>query len=176
MAHLGGGISVGAHRHGRVIDVSNALDGEGPFSPERSGALPAKQLVDLCFSGRYTEREVDRMISGRGGLVSLTGSNNVKELVERGLNGDQKTLRIIEAMAYNVGKEVGCMAAVLHGNVNAILITGGIAYSAFICDYIKAMVEFVAPVVVIPGEDEMQALADNALEVLRGEWQPEVYK
>ena len=176
VAHLGGGISVGAHRHGRVIDVSNALDGEGPFSPERSGALPAKQLVDLCFSGRYTEREVDRMISGRGGLVSLTGSNNVKELVERGLNGDQKTLRIIEAMAYNVGKEVGCMAAVLHGNVNAILITGGIAYSAFICDYIKAMVEFVAPVVVIPGEDEMQALADNALEVLRGERQPEVYK
>lgn len=159
-----------------MIDVSNALDGEGPFSPERSGALPAKQLVDLCFSGRYTEREVDRMISGRGGLVSLTGSNNVKELVERGLNGDQKTLRIIEAMAYNVGKEVGCMAAVLHGNVNAILITGGIAYSAFICDYIKAMVEFVAPVVVIPGEDEMQALADNALEVLRGERQPEVYK
>ena len=129
VAHLGGGISVGAHRHGRVIDVSNALDGEGPFSPERSGALPAKQLVDLCFSGRYTEREVDRMISGRGGLVSLTGSNNVKELVERALNGDQKTLRIIEAMAYNVGKEVGCMAAVLHGNVNAILITGGMAYS-----------------------------------------------
>ncbi len=176
VAHLGGGISIGAHRHGRVIDTSNALEGEGPFSPGRSGSLPAKQLVDLCFSGNYTKQDIAQMINGQGGLVSLTGSNDVKELVNRALNGDHKIQRIIEAMAYNIGKEIGAMSAVLHGHVDAILITGGIAYNDFICDYIKEMVRFIAPVVVIPGENEMQALARSALAVLRGERKAKKYK
>lgn len=175
IAHIGGGFSIGAHRHGRVIDATNAMDGESAFTPERSGALPARQVVDLCFSGKYTHREVRRMISGAGGLVALTGSSHVGELIERGKNGDQKILQIIDAMSYNIGKTVGSMAAVLHGEVDAILITGGVAYNTYVCDYVKEMVKFIAPVVVMAGEDEMRALAENALSVLQGKRQPSVY-
>lgn len=175
VAHIGGGLSVGAHRHGRVIDATNAMDGESAFTPERSGALPVRQVVDLCFSGKYTHREVRRMISGAGGLVALAGSSHVGELIERGKNGDQKIMQIIDAMSYNIGKTIGSMAAVLHGEVDAILITGGVAYNAYVCDYIKEMVKFIAPVFIYAGEDEMRALAENALAVLEGKRQPLVY-
>ena len=176
VAHLGGGITIGAHRAGRVVDVNNALDGEGPFSPDRSGTLPARQLVELCFSGKYSESEVLRMICGEGGLVALAGSNDVKYLTGEAARGDIRAANAIEAMAYQVGKTIASMAAVLEGKVDAVLITGGIAHNGIVCDRIRRMTEFIAPVAVIPGEDEMRALAENALRVLRGEQSPRIYR
>ncbi len=176
VAHLGGGISIGAHRNGRVIDVNNALDGEGPFSPERSGTLPVGALVKLCFSGEYTLEEVKKMITGQGGYVAYLGTNDAYEVEQRIKNGDTYAAKVREAMAYQVGKAIGEMATVLHGKVDAILLTGGIAYDKEFVDYIKNMVSFIAPVVVYPGEDEMKALAMNALMVLRGEITAKIYE
>ena len=176
IAHLGGGVSVGAHRKGKVIDVNNALNGDGPYSPERSGTLPAGQLAALCFSGKYTPEQVRGMLCGKGGLVSLLGSNNVIEIMDRYKQGDEQARKVIDGMSYNVGKYIGEMAAVLHGKVDAILITGGIAHSSTVCDYIRNMVSFIAPVVVMAGEDEMKALAENALRALSGEVQVSVYE
>ncbi len=175
IAHLGGGISVGAHYQGKVIDVNNALDGEGPFSPERSGSLPAGQLAALCFSGEYTHDEVRKMIIGQGGLVAHLGTNDAYEIEMKARSGDQKAKLIQEAMAYNIGKSIGALAAVLKGKVDSIILTGGIAHNPDLVDYIKEMVSFIAPVVIYPGEDEMQALALNGLMVLRGEVIPKVY-
>ena len=176
VAHLGGGVSVGAHRRGRVVGVHNTLDGGGPFSPRRSGTLPVGQLVDLAFSGKYTREQMRKMIAGQGGVVAHLGTNDMREVRKRAAEGDEKSRLILHALAYNVGKEIGAMAAVLHGEVNAILITGGIAYSTEVCEYIKTMVEFIAPVEVYPGEDEMKALADNALAVIEGKTEPKVYR
>ena len=176
VAHMGGGISVGAHRRGRVVDVNNALDGDGALSPDRSGSLPAGQLADLCFGGKFSAEEVRRMICGRGGLSAWVGSNSVREIVERMKAGDDDCRRVIEAMAYQVAKQIGAMAAVLEGRVDAVLLTGGIAYSETVCDLIRRRTAFVAPVVVMPGEDEMGALAENALRVLRGEERPKIYE
>ena len=175
VAHMGGGISVGAHRRGRVVDVNNTLDGEGPFSPERSGSLPAGQLAELCFSGKYGREEVRRMISGKGGVMAHLGTNNIKDAVDKAMDGDERARLVIDAMAYNVGKWIGMQAAVLHGEVDAIIITGGIAHSGYICGMIEPMVRFIAHVEVMPGEDEMLALAENALMVLRGEVRPLEY-
>lgn len=175
VAHLGGGISVGAHRLGRAIDVNDTLNGDGPFSPERSGGLTAGQVVDVCFSGKYTEKEVRRMLCGAGGLVALLGTNNLIEILERCDQGNRQAGLIIDALCYNVAKEIGSMAAVLSGKVDAILLTGGIAHSKRICERISRRVSFIAPVELFPGEDEMQALAENALRVLRGEQQPGTY-
>ncbi len=169
VAHLGGGISVGAHRKGRVIDVNNALDGYGPFSPERAGTLPTGGLVDLCFSGKYTEQEIKKMINGKGGLVAHTGTNMASELEERANNGDEHASLILRAMAYQIAKSIGSCAAVLYGKVDAIILTGGIAHDKKICDQIKEMTGFIAPIITVPGEDEMRALAENALNVLMGE-------
>jgi len=176
VAHLGGGISVGAHKKGRVIDVNNALDGEGPFSPERTGTLPAGALARLCFSGEYTLDEVKKMITGKGGYVAYLGTNDAYEVEQRIKNGDREAEKVRNAMAYQVGKAIAEMAAVLHGKVDAILLTGGIAYDKDFVDYVKDMVSFIAPVVLYPGEDEMKALAMNALMVLRGEVEPKVYR
>lgn len=175
IAHLGGGISVGAHDHGRVIDVNNALDGDGPFSPERSGSLPTGQLVKLCFSGTKTEAEIKKIIKGVGGLVGHLGTNDAYE-VELKAKEDPKYKLIQDAMSYQVGKSIGAMAAVLKGKVDAILLTGGIAKNPFLVDYVKDMVEFIAPVKVYPGEDEMRALAMNGLMVIRGELKAKIYK
>lgn len=175
VAHLGGGISVGAHNHGRVIDVNNALDGDGPFSPERSGSLPTGQLVKLCFSGKKTEAEIKKIIKGEGGLVGHLGTNDAYE-VELKAKEDPKYKLIQDAMSYQVGKSIGAMAAVLKGKVDAILLTGGIAKNPFLVDYVKDMVEFIAPVKVYPGEDEMRALAMNGLMVIRGELKAKIYK
>ncbi len=176
IAHLGGGISVGAHRKGRVIDVNNALDGEGPFSPERSGVLPTGQLIEACFSGDYTKEQVKKMIVGEGGLMAYFGTNSSYEIEQRAKGGDQKAQLIEEAMAYQIGKAIGEMSAVLKGEVDAILITGGIAHNKQLVEYIRGMVSFVAPVFVYPGEDEMSALAMNGLMVLRGEVLCKEYK
>lgn len=175
IAHLGGGISVGAHKKGRVVDVNNTLDGEGPFSPERSGTLPTGQLADICFSGKYTHEEVRKMICGRGGMVALTGLNDIREVIYRSENGDKDAAIYLDAMTYDIAKNIGAMATVLEGDVDAIIITGGIAHSGLICGMIEKRVKFIAPVTAIPGEDEMGALAQNALSVLKGNVTPKVY-
>ena len=175
VAHLGGGVSVGAHLQGRVVDVNNALDGDGPFSPERSGSLPTGQLVKLCFSGTKTEAEIKKMIKGEGGLVAHLGTNDAYE-VEMKAKEDPKYKLIQDAMSYQVGKAIGAMAAVLKGKVDGILLTGGIAYNPFLVDYVKEMVGFIAPVKAYGGEDEMRALAMNGLMVLRGELTGKTYK
>jgi butyrate kinase len=169
VAHLGGGISIGAHRKGRVVDVNNALGGEGPFSPERTGSLPAEALAELCFSGEYTLPEVKRMLVGEGGLLALLGTNSVQEVVKRIEAGDQRARQVLDAMSYQIGRWIGGAAAVLRGEVDAIILTGGIAYNAPVTDYITEMVSFIAPVVVIAGEDELKALASCALRLLTGE-------
>jgi butyrate kinase len=175
VVHLGGGISVGAHKLGKVIDVNNALDGEGPFSPERSGTLPSGQLAKLCFSGEFTFDQVKLMIKGQGGLVAHAGTNDAYEVEMKAKAGDPKAKLIQDAMAYNIGKSIGAMSSVLKGSVDAIILTGGIAHNPDLVDYIREMVGFIAPVAVYPGEDEMQALAMNGLMVLRGEVQAKIY-
>jgi butyrate kinase len=168
IAHMGGGVSVGAHKNGRVIDVNNALNGEGPFSPERSGGLPSGQLVDLCFSGRFSHAELMTMLHGKGGMVAYLGTNNFIEVCRRAEEGDPKALLIRNAVSYQIGKEIGALAAVLNGKVDAIILTGGMAYQEANIKSIRAMVEFIAEVVVYPGEDELKALAFNGLLALDG--------
>jgi butyrate kinase len=169
VAHLGGGISVGAHKNGRVIDVNNGLNGEGPFSPERSGTLPSGQLIEICFSGKYSKAEIDRMVLGEGGYVSYLGTNNAKEVEERASAGDKNAAFIQEALFYQTAKIIGEMATVLEGKVDAILLTGGLAYNTNLEKYIKTKAGFIAPVFTYPGEDELEALAMNALRIARGE-------
>lgn len=176
VAHLGGGISVGAHYKGRVIDVNQALDGDGPFSPERSGGLPVGSLVKLCFSGRYTEEQMLKMITGKGGLVAYLGTNDAYEVEKKALAGDENAKLIYEAMAYQVAKEIGAMSTVLKGKVDAILLTGGIAYGKPFVDNLTDRIRHISPVYVYPGEDEMRALAMNGLMVLKGETEPLVYE
>jgi butyrate kinase len=163
IAHMGGGISVGAHRKGRVIDVNNALDGEGPFSPERSGGLPAGQLADLCFSGKYSHAEIKSMITGKGGIVAYLGTNNFRDVCNMADEGVDKAILIRDAVAYQVGKEIGALAASLEGKVDAIILTGGMAFQQNLTDKIRSMVEFIAKVVIFPGEDELKSLAFNGL-------------
>lgn len=175
VAHLGGGISVGAHKNGRVIDVNNALNGEGPFSPERSGTLPAGQLIEICFSGKYSKSELDRMVVGEGGFVSFLGTNSASRVEQLANSGDEKARFYQEALFYQVAKTIGEMAVVLEGKVDAILLTGGLAFNNSIEKYIKEKAGFIAPVYSYPGEDELEALAMNGLRVARGEVEPKVY-
>lgn len=176
VVHLGGGVSIGAHCQGKVIDVNQALDGEGPFSPERSGTLPVNQLVDVCFSGKYSKSEVKKMIVGQGGLVGYLGTNDAYEVEKRAASGDQKADFIESAMAYQVGKAVGEAACVLRGKIDAILLTGGIAYGKPFVSKLKSYIEWIAPIAVYPGEDEMGALAFNALQIETGEAKVLEYK
>lgn len=176
VAHLGGGISVGAHKKGRVIDVNNALNGEGPFSPERSGTLPAGQLIEVCFSGKYSKSEVERMVVGEGGFVSFLGTNSAQEVQKLAESGNEKAMFYQEALFYQVAKTIGEMAVVLEGKVDAVLLTGGLAYNNKIEEYIKIKAGFIAPVFTYPGEDELEALAMNALRVALGEVTPKEYK
>ncbi len=151
IAHLGGGVSVGAHRKGKVIDVNQALDGEGPFSPERSGTLPAGALVKLCYDGTLTLDEMKRMITGEGGYVAYLGTNSAYEVELLAQEGDEKASLIQDGMSYQIGKEIASMCAVLHGDVDAIILTGGISHNPMVVEYIKKMVSFIAPVVIYPG-------------------------
>ncbi|OJV61760.1 MAG: butyrate kinase [Clostridiales bacterium 38-18] len=176
VAHLGGGISVGAHENGRVIDVNNALDGEGPFSPERTGGLPVGDLAKLCFSGKYSHADIKKMIKGKGGLVAYLGTNDGRDVVKMIESGDENAKLIFEAMAYQVAKEIGSCAAVLKGKVDAVILTGGLAYGEMLTTWIKNRVSFISDVIIYPGEDEMSALALGGLRVLREEETPQEYK
>jgi butyrate kinase len=176
VAHLGGGISVGAHKRGRVVDVNNALDGDGPFSPERSGGLPAGQLVRLCFSGKYTLDEVKKLIKGHGGLMAYLGTNDGREVGKRIRQGDAHAQEVYEAMAYQVAKEIGALATIFQGEIDAIVITGGLAYDTRFVAWIENRVKFLAPVKLVPGEDEMIALLEGVLPVLRGEDKAKDYR
>lgn len=169
VAHLGGGISVGAHQHGKVIDVNNALDGEGPFSPERSGTLPVGQMIDICFSNKYQKDEIRRMVIGEGGFVAYLGTNDAMEVENRAKNGEEYAKKVQDALGYQVAKAIGEMAVVLNGYVDAIILTGGLAYNQYLTQYITSKVEFISAVHIYPGEDELEALALNALRVATGE-------
>ena len=175
VVHLGGGVSVGTHEKGRVIDVANALDGEGPFSPERAGSLPVGDMVKLCYSGKYTLDQVKKMLTGKGGIVSYLNTNDAREVSERIKNGDEYAELIYHAMAYQVSKEIGSSAAVLKGNVDGILLTGGIAYDEEFTSWIEERVKFIGQVTIYPGEDELTALAQGGLRVLRGEEEAKKY-
>jgi butyrate kinase len=175
IAHMGGGVSVGAHRLGRVIDVNQALDGEGPFSPERSGTLPAGALARLCFEDGISLDEIRKMITGHGGLMAYLGTNSAYEVELMAQDGNEDARLIQDAMAYQIGKEIGALSSVLKGSVDAIILTGGISHNTMVVEYIKSMVSFVAPVVIYPGEDEMHALAWNGLMIIKGEIQAKEY-
>lgn len=166
ICHLGGGISIAAHNHGRAIDTNNALDGEGPFSPERSGSLPVSDLVRMCYSGKYTEKQMLNKISGEGGLKALLGTNDMREVERRITDGDDKARLVANAMIWNIAKWIAAEAAVLCGKVDAVILTGGMAYSQYVVDGLKRRVSFIAPVAVYPGQSEMLALAQNALAAL----------
>lgn len=176
VAHLGGGISVGAHKKGRVVDVNNALDGDGPFSPERSGGLPTGQIIDWCFDSNMTKEEVKRMVVGEGGFVAYLKTNNAKDVEDMAQNGDPKVQLIQDAMGYQVAKTIGEMAVVLDGEVDGILLTGGVAYNEYLTNFITQKVKFISNVFIYPGEDELDALAKNALRVARNETQAKKYQ
>ncbi len=176
VVHLGGGISVGAHRKGKLIDMNNALDGEGPFSPERTGTIPVEEVINLCFSGKYTKKEALRYFKGQGGLVSYLGTNDGAEVERRISQGDEYASFVFQAMAYQISKEVGGVYTVLEGQVDAIALTGGLAYSKFLTDEIKKRVGYLAKVYLVPGENEMIALAESSLRYLTGEEEAKKYE
>ena len=176
VCHMGGGTSVAAHRHGRAVSVNNALDGEGPFSPERAGTLPAADLVRLCFSGRFTQDELLHRIAGEAGLAALLGTTDVREIVDRIEHaGDERAKFYLDAMIYHTAKAIAAEGAVLEGDIDSILLTGGVAHSEYVTSRLRRRIAFLAPVHVYPGEDEMQALALNALEALRGRQEVKKY-
>jgi butyrate kinase len=175
VTHMGGGITVGAHRHGRVVDVNNGLHGDGPFSPERAGTVPAGDLVSLCFSGDYYREEIMRKLVGQGGLVGYLGTNDAVKVEQMIAKGDEKAKLIYSAMAYQVSKEIGSASAVLRGKVDAIVLTGGLAYGKEFVNEISERINWIADVIVHPGENELQALAEGAIRVLRGEEQEKDY-
>ena len=174
VVHMGGGVSVGAHKHGAVVDVANALDGDGPFSPERTGGLPSGQLVKMCFSGKYTQAEIKKMLSGNGGFNAYLGTNDMRDVVKLAETDDNAKL-VMDAFHYQLAKEIGAMAVVLGGKVDQIILTGGIAYNALTQDYFKEAVGFLAPITIYPGEDELLALAQGALRVMNGEEEAKKY-
>jgi butyrate kinase len=175
VAHMGGGVSVGAHRKGRVIDTNNGLNGDGPMTPERTGGLPVAQLTELCFSGKYTKAEVMKKIKGWGGFCAYLGTNDVIDIEKRIQQGDEYARLIFDAMAYQVAKEIGALSTVLRGEVDAILLTGGVAHSVRMTDAITARVRHLGTVRTYPGEGEMDALALNAYLVLTGELEVKEY-
>lgn len=176
VVHMGGGVSVGAHKKGRVIDVNNALDGDGPFSPERAGGVPSGELLEMCFSGKYSKEEVYKKLVGKGGFVAYANTNDARDLIKLSQEGDEKGSLIFNAFIYQIAKEIGSMAVVLDGEVDAIVLTGGIAYSDYVTNAINKKVKWIAPMVVYGGEDELLALAQGAIRVLDGVEEAKVYK
>ena len=172
VCHMGGGVSVGAHNHGKVVDVNNILDGEGCFSPERSGTVPVGDLVKMCFSGKYTQQEVYKKICGNGGYLHTNDARTVGKMADEG-NAEAKL--VWDAFFYQIAKDAGAMAAVLHGQVDQIILTGGIAYNPNTEKYLKEYLGFIAPITVYPGEDELLALCQGALRVMTGEEKPMEY-
>lgn len=176
VVHMGGGVSVGAHKKGRVIDVNNALDGDGPFSPERAGGVPSGELLEMCFSGKYSKEEVYKKLVGKGGFVAYANTNDARDLIKLSQEGDEKGSLIFNAFIYQIAKEIGSMAVVLGGEVDAIVLTGGIAYSDYVTNAINKKVKWIAPMVVYGGEDELLALAQGAIRVLDGVEEAKIYK
>lgn len=175
VVHMGGGVSVGAHEQGRVIDVFNALDGDGAFSPERAGAVPSGALIKMCFSGEYTEKEVYKKIVGNGGFNAYVGTNDMRDVEKMVNEGDKNAEEVREAFIMQVAKNIGSMSCVLKGKVDQIIITGGIAYDKVVVSGLKDRVGFIAPITVYPGEDELLALAQGALRVMNGEEEAMTY-
>ena len=169
VVHMGGGISVSPHHRGRMVDVNQALDGTGPFAPERAGGLPVGDVLRLAYSGRYTYQELMRRVAGQGGLVAHLGTNDAREVERRIAAGDEHARLIYEAMAYQIAKEIGAMATVLKGHVDAIVLTGGLAHSQLLCDWLRERVSWIAPIMIYPGQDEMAAMVLGVLRVLEGE-------
>ncbi len=169
VVHMGGGVSVGAHEKGRVVDVFNALDGDGAFSPERAGAVPTGALIKMCFSGEYTEKEVYKKVVGNGGFNAYVGTNDMRDVEKMVQGGDQKAAEVREAFIMQVAKNIGSMACVLKGQIDQIIITGGIAYDKVVVCGLRERAGFLAPITVYPGEDELLALAQGALRVMSGE-------
>ncbi len=169
VCHLGGGITVGAHRRGRVVDVNNGLNGEGPITPERAGTIPAGDLVDLAVSGKHSRDELKKMLTGRGGMVAYLKTNDMRETLRRVAADDKEAGLVFAAMVHTVAKQVGACAAVLKGEVDGIVLTGGLAYATEFIDRIKECIQFIGPVFIFPGENEMAALAQAGLRILRGE-------
>ncbi|MBC1281747.1 butyrate kinase [Listeria welshimeri] len=168
IAHLGGGISVAAHRQGKAVDVNNALDGDGPFSPERSGSLPMNDFLEACFSGKWNKRELHDLIIGRGGMISYLGTNSMLEVEAKVKAGDKKAIQAFDAMAYQVSKEIGACSTVLHGKIDAIILTGGLARSDLFTSKIIEQTNWIASVIIEPGEDELEALNSGVQRVLAG--------
>ncbi|WP_417899690.1 butyrate kinase [Bacillus sp. CSS-39] len=175
VTHMGGGITVGTHIGGRVVDVNNGLHGDGPFSPERAGTVPAGDLVSLCFSGDYYRDEIMKKLVGQGGLVGYLGTNDAVQVEKMIENGDKQAELVYEAMAYQVAKEIASASAVLAGKVDAIVLTGGLAYGKGFVKQISDRISWIADVIVQPGENELQALTEGALRVLRGEEDAKIY-
>lgn len=169
VVHMGGGVSVGAHKCGQVIDVFNALDGDGAFSPERAGGVPSGSLIKMCFSGDYTQAEVYKKVVGNGGFNAYLGTNDMRDVDKMADEGDEKAVLIRDAFILQVAKDMGSMACVLEGKVDQIIITGGIAYDKYVVDALKQKAGWIAPTTVYPGEDELLALAQGALRVMNGE-------
>ncbi|MBD5520353.1 MAG: butyrate kinase [Lachnospiraceae bacterium] len=175
VVHMGGGVSVGAHKEGQVIDVFNALDGDGAFSPERAGAVPSGALIKLCFSGKYTESEVYKKFVGNGGFNAYCGTNDMRDVAKMVDNGDEKAAEVREAFITQMAKDIGSMACVLNGKIDQIIVTGGIAYDKTVISGLKEKAGWIAPMTVYPGEDELLALVQGGLRVLNGEEKAMVY-
>lgn len=175
VTHLGGGVSVGAHKNGKVVDVNNALDGEGAFSPERAGSVPVGDLIKLCYSGKYSEKEIYSKIVGHGGFVAYLNTNDARDVLKLMNDGDKEAEIIYNAFIYQVSKNIGEMATVLEGKVDAIIVTGGIAYSEKVIADIKNRVGWISEMIIYPGEDELLALAQGTIRVLSGEEEAKIY-
>lgn len=175
VVHLGGGVSVGPHKNGKVIDIFNALDGDGAFSPERAGSVPSGGLVKLCYSGKYTEKEMMKKLVGNGGFNAYLGTNDMREVNKLVESGDEKAKLVREAFIYNLSKNIGAMAAVLCGKVDQIIVTGGIAYNEWVINELKKYCGWIADFTVYPGEDELLALAQGGLKVYNGEETAKIY-
>lgn len=168
VVHMGGGVSVAMHKKGMMVDANNGLEGDGPFSTNRTGTLPVGALVDACYSGKYTYSEMKRRINGQGGMMAYIGENDVQKVQQKALEGNIEYKNCLDAMLYQICKEIGSLAPIVNGHVDAILLTGGVAYSKYVTDYIKEHVSYLAEVISYPGEYEMQALALGAYDGLRG--------
>jgi len=177
ITHIGsGGISVGAHKEGRVVDVNQAYDGAGPFSLTRTGTLPIGTLVKACFSGKYTQDELMKMITKEGGIYAHLGTSNIHDIFERIEQGDEKAKFYMEAMAYNVAKQIGAMAAVLDFKVDGILLSGSIFNYSFFTQYLSEKVKTIAPIALFPAVNDLDALAMNSYMALKGEMEINEYK
>ena len=172
---MGGGVSVGAHCKGKVVDVNNILDGEGCFSPERAGTVPAGDLIKMCFSGKYTQQEIYKKICGNGGFNAYLHTNDARVVEKMVKEGDEFAKLVQDAFYYQIAKDAGAMATVLEGKVDAIILTGGIAYNPYTREVLEQKIGFIAPITVYPGEDELLALAQGALRVMKGEEEPQNY-